>query len=220
MLSNKKYWISRYSEMKGFNVVGHRSWSYEQYIEETKKFFKYIEKHIPFDKDECKSNNLSSVLDFGCGIGRCIPFLSKFFNIYFGVDIVEEIIIRNRKKFKNKNDYNCQLTFETIRPDGVIPVNTTFDLIFSNVVLQHVVDDNLLRFYVQQFRTLCKNNGKIMIIENIDQKPKKYVDVSKYIKFRSFNDYRSLFNPYFDLKLVDKFISSKEEHAVMIGEVK
>ena len=205
-MDNKNYWNDRYSKMKAYNVVGHRSWTYKQYLKETRRFFTMI---TPFLPKNLKNTN-STVLDFGCGIGRCIPLLMKFFDEYWGVDIIESVLERNKKQY---NEHN----FVLIRKDGTIPISKKFNMIFCNVVLQHVIDDVLLQYYIQQFRTLLKKDGFVLLIENVDQTHKKNQQVDKYIKFRSITEYKTIFKPYFTIKILDDFISTNEKHAILVA---
>lgn len=195
----KKYFTGRYKKLGGKKTVGSLSWTDKDYLKETNKIKRAVK---PFMEDIV---NQQDVLDFGCGIGRWVTFLSKSFENYYGADITEPMLAEAIRKHRHKG------FFKVIELDGVIPFGRQrFDLIWTCVVLQHLTDDAILQFYVKQFYDRLKNNGKIIIVENIHK-----ATSNTYIKYRTALDYIEIFKDHgFILERQDVLTSAKEEHGV------
>jgi len=199
---DKEYWANRYSEMPDSNVVGHIDWDKNKYEAELNSWAeRYITilNTIPF--------KMTNVLDFGCGVGRWMSLLYQYFSNYYGVDIVQSTIDKarlNETPFENIN-------FELMTNETIPQFNAKFDLIWTCVCLQHIVDDKLLSNYISQFNNLLNKDGFIICTENTSNNKD-----SNYLKFRSDNNYKMLFaEQSLMLEYSNTFQSSGEEHTIM-----
>ena len=202
MDDNLIYWQQRYSTMAKENVVGHKNWTDKEY---KKELSTWNSKLHPF-LDSIKKNKLKKALDFGCGIGRFMPLLSDYCDKYFGCDILMEPINKARELVKDEQRIalieNHQIPFDNIK----------FDLIFSCVTLQHVIDQNLLKSYINQFYKRLSPKGSVLIVENILNAPG-----NNYLIFRPQKTYIKLFEDAgFELVKEDVFESSNEPHAILL----
>lgn len=90
-------------------------------------------------------------LDFGCGLGRLTRALTPSFEECYGVDISPEMIARAREL----NDEIRNATFLVNGRDLRMFSDDSFDLIYSNVTLEHVPDRESIKAYIREFvRTL------------------------------------------------------------------
>lgn len=94
-----------------------------------------------------------SALDFGCGVGRVTRALRKRFHSCVGVDISATMIARAR-------ELNPQCAFEGLGPRQltVFP-EQHFDMIYSNIVLQHQSSIQDVRRYLNEFVRILKRGG-------------------------------------------------------------
>jgi len=217
--TNKEYWEKRYAEMEEINVVGRYDWDEKRYKRETTRWGNIIRKVLEkrFNKlkqlKPDKPRQKKKVLDFGCGIGRWAPFLSDYFDDYHGVDIMPN----NDRIMTNLPWYN-DVFFTQINDDGTFELQDSeykFDLVWTCVSLQHIMDEDLLKYYINRFYEELKDDGYVLITENtLEHKP------TKYITFRSEQQYEDLFVNSSDVKfsLVAKsgLNSSKEPHSIMM----
>lgn len=74
-------------------------------------------------------------LDFGCGIGRLTRALTKYFDKVYGVDISATMI--SKAKELNTDFPQCEF-IKNDEADLKIFPDQYFDLIYSNIVLQHI----------------------------------------------------------------------------------
>jgi SAM-dependent methyltransferase len=177
---NYNYWAKRYKDKGGEKTVGQSSWSDEQYSN-------FILESTPILKDILQKHcTPTSILDFGCGIGRWIPLLESIFDIYFGVDIIEDPIKQCQKYFPNSK--------VALMKNHIIPAEKeSFDNVWTYVTLQHIVDLDLLDNYVHQFYNLLKTNGICIITENCSgnrtndymsfRPPEVYINIFEKNKF-------------------------------------
>ena len=198
--NNIDYWINRYSEMNGKNVVGRRDWSQDQFNEENAKWASKISPFLDLIKP-------TKILDFGCGIGRWVPLLTAYTKDYYGCDIIEQAIKTLIETYEIESK-NVSLVENNSIPFG----RNKFDLIWTCVVLQHVIDDDLLKHYLKHFSNRLKKGGHVICTENVLN-----AKSSSYMRFREIDEYQELFTNS-GFTFVDKttFISSKEPHAVML----
>src|SRR5204863_2500144 len=83
------------------------------------------------------------VLDFGCGVGRLArPFAARF-DEYVGVDVAEGMVARARELHADLA--NC--TFAAAADLAQLP-DASFDLVYSNLVLQHLPDRAAVERYL------------------------------------------------------------------------
>lgn len=193
---NKEFWNKRYHLDIGEKVVGNRNWSNERYAIESKDFVKKV---FPI-LEGLKINN---VLDFGCGIGRWTELLVKCSQKYYGIDLTEYAISVCKKQYPDQS-------FQVFDGDKIPFEDTNFDLIFTCVVLQHVVDDERLEQYIDQFYNRLNDEGYILICENII-KGRDRID----LKFRREEEYLQFFNK-FNLRLKDYHKFGKETHILFL----
>lgn len=96
-------------------------------------------------------------LDFGCGVGRVtIPLCRRFASVV-GCDISTGNLSIGLNEAKNKGLSNVQFVkneFNLIRQFG----EERFDLIYSMIVLQHMIPP-LMKIYISQFARMLKPGG-------------------------------------------------------------
>lgn len=173
---NKSYWDNRYSKVGGKKTVGKKDWSEDQY-------FKFINQHTESLKLclelYCKRG---LVLDFGCGIGRWVSLLDEVFDDYVGIDITEQAIVESKRIYSDKKFLHINEDFK---------IDICPQTIWTNVVLQHIIDDDLLQHNIAQFYRFIDDNGTVIITESHNNNK---TFKNNYISHRSFNTYQLLFN--------------------------
>jgi len=97
-------------------------------------------------------------LDFGCGIGRLTQALAEYFDSVIGVDISPEMI--NIANSLNKYPNNCKYVLNETSDLSQFTSNS-FDLIYSNIVLQHI-KPKISENYIREFVRLAKPSGIIV----------------------------------------------------------
>ena len=97
----------------------------------------YAIPYVEVVSDFIKKNGVKSVVDLGCGDFRIGSRICQFGDVtYKGVDVVEELIEYNKKKFQNNNVsfYNLNIVKDEL-PDG--------ELCLIRQVLQHLSNNDI-----------------------------------------------------------------------------
>jgi SAM-dependent methyltransferase len=94
-------------------------------------------------------------LDFGCGVGRLTQALAEHFDRATGVDIAPSMVEEARKH--NRHGGRCEYHLND-RDDLSVFASGTFDLIYSNIVLQHMRPEYSRR-YVREFVRVLAPGG-------------------------------------------------------------
>jgi len=97
-----------------------------------------------------------SALDFGCGVGRVSRFLAKSFDECCGVDI-SKTMIKLAKQY-NQGISNCKFVVNSEKNLSLFS-NNYFDLVYSRIVLQHISERKIIKFYIQEFVRILKEKG-------------------------------------------------------------
>ena len=121
------------------------------YYEIENLFKNIIKSGYPFKRE--------SALDFGCGTGRCTRALAKYFKQCYGLDIAESMI--HKAKELNASISNCKFIVNAEDNLRIFP-NNHFDLIYSNIVLQHIFKKSIIKSYIQEFIRILKKNGLLV----------------------------------------------------------
>lgn len=95
-------------------------------------------------------------LDFGCGVGRLSRALAAYFDQVVGVDISESMIERAREL--NAAYPACSFVLNT-EPDLRLFPDAHFDMIYTNIVLQHVPSQPAIRSYIAEFVRVIRPGG-------------------------------------------------------------
>lgn len=205
--NNLEYWEGRHKDMTDERIVGRIDWTRAEYYKELDRWASIIEPHLKQVQPQQSSNN-STVLDIGCGVGRWTNLLSKYFTDYYGCDITDNAIEKTKIAAENIG-LNYTLTKIV---DNILPFkNIKFDLVWTCVVLQHIVDKELLEYYAQQMSYAVKPEGYLLITENIAE-----CKDSHYMNFRPESYYKELFGSV-GFNIIDtKYIEEREQHASML----
>ena len=102
--------------------------------------------------------NSGRALDFGCGVGRLTRALSPYFRSVTGVDISSEMIKRAEKNLADLS--NIELA--VIGPEWRAEDSGNFDLIISDLTLQHLPDLRTLRHHLDSFMKMLKAGGALL----------------------------------------------------------
>jgi SAM-dependent methyltransferase len=97
-------------------------------------------------------------LDFGCGIGRLARALTEHYERVDAVDVAPSMIALA----KERNVAPDRCTFHlNVAADLALFEDATFDLIYSNIVLQHIAP-GLARKYLAEFARCARPDGLIV----------------------------------------------------------
>ncbi|OGF26732.1 hypothetical protein A2303_06395 [Candidatus Falkowbacteria bacterium RIFOXYB2_FULL_47_14] len=100
--------------------------------------------------------NSGRALDFGCGVGRLTRALSPYFRSVKGVDISPEMIGRAEKNLADL----ANVELAVIGPEWrALDSDDNFDLILSDLTLQHLPDLRAVRYYLNLFARILRPGG-------------------------------------------------------------
>ncbi|MBA2410455.1 MAG: class I SAM-dependent methyltransferase [Gammaproteobacteria bacterium] len=90
-------------------------------------------------------------LDFGCGVGRLSQALAEDFEQVVGVDIAESMVEHAR----GYNRHGARVEYRVNTTDDLAMLETgSFDLVYSNLTLQHVPPEPAGKYIREFFRVL------------------------------------------------------------------
>lgn len=101
----------------------------------------------------------SAALDFGCGVGRLTRALSKHFESCLGLDISETMIAGAREL--NADTKSCRFEVND-QPDLRRYEDGSFDLIFTQIVLQHQPSRSAIEAYLDEFLRTLRGDGLLV----------------------------------------------------------
>ena len=100
-----------------------------------------------------------NALDFGCGVGRLSRALGEYFSTVEGVDISENMI----ERANDLNNNRPELRFRVNNANNLsVYQSDSFDLIYTNRVLQHVPHRKDILNYVSEFVRVLKPGGLLV----------------------------------------------------------
>jgi len=95
----------------------------------------------------------SKVLDYGCGIGLSLYYLSKFYKDITGIDVDPQNIQIAKKQFRK---INCKAKLRLYDGKKLPYPDNTFDLIISMEVWEHVENPDLM---LAEIKRVLKSDG-------------------------------------------------------------
>jgi ubiquinone/menaquinone biosynthesis C-methylase UbiE len=100
-------------------------------------------------------------MEIGCGTGDFIELLSRRGGSVLGLDISPQVISSARRRFASAPDVT--LMTGAVAEAQLVP--SSFDLITSITVLQHIVDDDELMHSLAVLRSALKRHGCMVVLE-------------------------------------------------------
>ncbi|MCU0397125.1 MAG: class I SAM-dependent methyltransferase [Cyclobacteriaceae bacterium] len=194
------YWEKRAKQMGDLAVLDRRHKEHE--IDAVTEF--QVNQILPYLKREIQTDN-HTILDFGCGTGRFIPYLQKLTQgQVIGVDPIQSLLDRATKLDRVK--------YHLLR-DGKVPLDSnSIDLLWITLVLGGIQDQQLPST-VQELMRVMKNNALICLVENTSKKPN-----AAHWTFRRKAFYQNLFPNTF-LFPVNAYNDFDEEITVFVGRL-
>ena len=127
---------------------------------DTEKFFATGEQEIAELLDSMEQvggiEQSGRALDFGCGVGRLTRALAGRFGEAVGVDISEEMVRLAREL--NEDVPGSSFVVNT-KADLSVFDDSSFDLVYTTLVLQHLPRRELQRAYLEEFLRVLRPGG-------------------------------------------------------------
>jgi ubiquinone/menaquinone biosynthesis C-methylase UbiE len=99
------------------------------------------------------------MLDFGCGVGRVTRAFSRYFENCLGLDISQRMIDQARQL----NSEFARCAFEVHDADDLAAYSEgVFDLVYCNIVLQHLPSQAAVHRYIREFVRVVTPGGLVV----------------------------------------------------------
>jgi len=101
---------------------------------------------------------LNAALDFGCGVGRLTQALATYFASVVGIDVSEGMVAHARRL----NRHGDRVTYiANARADLGVVGDRRFDLVYTDLVLQHMPPEQALG-YLSEFVRILRSGGCLL----------------------------------------------------------
>lgn len=149
--------------------------------------------YIKFLSNFIFTNKVKNILDIGCGDWQLFENINLTNINYLGIDIVENVILNNKKKYGNKN-----INFKVMDYKNFDHFNYKTDLVIIKDVLQHLNNQDIKTI----IEKTLKINTKFILIINDHSKINLNIDVNNGL-YRPININNEPFN--YNFKTVFKY---------------
>jgi len=107
--------------------------------------------------------NSKSVLDFGCGTGRLIPFLDSIIDEYkyYGVDICKGAIVYNQSKYHSSN----HIFFSHIDNNTLDIKDNSIESVFAITVFLHITDSDVFEKMCNEIKRVMTQSATVIILD-------------------------------------------------------
>ena len=109
-------------------------------------------------------------LDFGCGLGRITRAMTRHFDECLGIDISQTMLARAREL--NSQYLSCKFLASHSEDLGNLP-DDHLDLIYCDLVLQHLPTRVLIQSIISEFVRTLRPNG-LAVFQLLSFIPRKY----------------------------------------------
>lgn len=163
--------------LTGPDVEGNR-WDVDEFFETGRAEIAEVLRTV----EASHSIGRSAALDFGCGVGRCTRHLAQHFDRAVGVDVAESMIERARTF--NAEIPNVEFRVN-VRPDLASFPSGSFDLVYSNIVLQHMETKHGLRYIAEFMRVLVPGGVAVFQVPTaIPPRPPGFAGIKHTLRYR------------------------------------
>jgi ubiquinone/menaquinone biosynthesis C-methylase UbiE len=141
----EKYWGIKAKQKKIDDVMESicDGWDKSKFDGEQTQFIKFVRRNL---------NSDMIILDLACGIGRNCKWTAPYVGMYHGIDFIPEMI----EKAKRITPGWVNVTL-SVNDGKTIPFNDDyFDLIFSEIAIQHMKKPIQDSYFKEIYRTLKK----------------------------------------------------------------
>jgi SAM-dependent methyltransferase len=160
LLDSDKEWEKFGRDNPYYGVLSHDKFRKDKLDDDSLRgFFKSGQDHIDFVLETIRTSmdpgfSPSSVLDFGCGIGRCSIPLAHVCQSVVGVDISDSMLQEAKKKCSEQSISNLEL----VKSDDTLSrVSGSFDLVHSFLVFQHIPQKRGEKIFTRLIELLSDN---------------------------------------------------------------
>jgi SAM-dependent methyltransferase len=153
--------------------------SYENALKKQLSFFddniEYFAEYKVNIVRSCISGSPGKILEYGCGVGRNLPFLKKTFPDaeLYACDVSEKSLAVAEEKNKSVHFFYCGIENDIASPTSVPRARTTedgYDLIFVANVYHHI-PLTMRRKVTQKIKNMLVNNGILFVFEHNPYNP-------------------------------------------------
>jgi SAM-dependent methyltransferase len=134
----------------------HGKWNLEEFFDTGAAEIARVMQHaegLGLPRQKC------AALDFGCGVGRLTRPLAQHFERCVGVDISDSMISQARELHREWP--TCDFVLN-VTGDLRAFEDNSFDLVYSNIVLQHLPDVRLIEAYIAEFIRILTTGGLLV----------------------------------------------------------
>ena len=128
----------------------------EQFWKSGELAVRQILKEPPEIISKNNSKNLTRVLEIGCGIGRILMPMGKFFDEVNGVDVSSEMIKLAKRNLSSIP--NCKL-YHNNGKDLIDFIDNSIDFCYSVATFQHIPDKKIIKNYFNEVYRVLKNDS-------------------------------------------------------------
>lgn len=120
-------------------------------------------------------------VDFGCGPGRFIPFLSNHCGHLWAVDLTLEALKDAKRRANNVS------TIEATCPLKLPWKDRRIGFLWAGLVFQHIVDDDIFKLSVTELSRVLVPGARVLILDN-------GIDIANHVKPRGPDILAGVFN--------------------------
>ena len=134
------------------HIVGNYAW-HENFPYETNLLYRYADVRLPM----FANMGLLQALDVGCGPGRMVARMARYFQQVDGVDISPRMLEVARKEHPTSN------FFESSGADLGRTPSDSYDFVYSTIALQHIAVNSIRKNILRNILRVLKPGGKFTI---------------------------------------------------------
>lgn len=171
-VEKQKYWDERYQTQGDLGTVSTVGTTPRQFWQRAQGIYNRVHDWVGCEQ---------KIVDYGCGVGRFVPFLCGHSASYVGLDIVDATLSSARRSYEGEG-----VRFRDVRSPCI--EDRTKTLIWCHTVLQHIPEKEIEDDILPSWSRWLDKDGRIILVEAMRDEQAKH----EHIWFRPMKWYIDL----------------------------